>query len=42
MIAFNNFSLISGLKPNKAKFEIAGIGVLKGFYWHSVVWIVLA
>ena len=28
--AFHKFSLISGLKPNEAKCEIAGIGVLKG------------
>ena len=28
--AFDKFSLLSGLKPNKAKCEIAGIGVLKG------------
>ena len=27
---FNNFSKISGLKPNKSKCEIAGIGALKG------------
>ena len=25
-----HFSQFSGLKPNKSKFEIAGIGVLKG------------
>ena len=30
MNAFNKFLLISGLKPNKAKCEIAGIDVLKG------------
>ena len=30
MNAFDKFSLVSGLKPNKAKCEIAGIGVLKG------------
>ena len=30
MNAFDNFSLLSGLKPKKAKCEIAGIGVLKG------------
>ena len=28
--AFHKFSLVSGLKPNEAKCEIAGIGVLKG------------
>ena len=28
--AFHKFSLVSGLKPNEAKREIAGIGVLKG------------
>ena len=28
--AFHNFSLVSGLKPNKAKCEIAGTGALKG------------
>ena len=27
---FRNFSLFSGLKPNKSKCEIEGIGVLKG------------
>ena len=30
MNTFGRFSLLSGLKPNKAKSEIAGIGVLKG------------
>ena len=30
MNAFDNFSLVSGLKPNEAKCEIAGIGVLEG------------
>ena len=30
MNAFVKFSLVSGLKPNEAKCEIAGIGVLKG------------
>ena len=30
MNAFDNFSLLSGLKPKKAKCEIAGIGALKG------------
>ena len=30
MNAFDKFSLISALKPNKAKCEIAGIGALKG------------
>ena len=29
MNAFDKFPLLSGLKPNKAKCEIAGIGVLK-------------
>ena len=29
MNAFDKFSLVSGLKPNEAKCEIAGIGVLK-------------
>ena len=28
--AFHKFSLVSGLKPNEVKCEIAGIGVLKG------------
>ena len=28
--AFHKFSPVSGLKPNEAKCEIAGIGVLKG------------
>ena len=28
--AFHRFSLVSGLKPNEAKCEIAAIGVLKG------------
>ena len=27
---FEHFSICSGLKPNKSKCEIAGIGVLKG------------
>ena len=27
---FLNFSIFSGLKPNKSKCEIAGISVLKG------------
>ena len=27
---FHAFSLFSGLKPNKSKCEIAGIGLLKG------------
>ena len=26
MNAFHKFSLVSGLKPNEAKYEIAGIG----------------
>ena len=30
MNPFDKFSLLFCLKPNKAKFEIAGIGVLKG------------
>ena len=30
MNAFDKFSLLSGLKPNKAKCEIAGICILKG------------
>ena len=30
MNAFDKFSLVSGLNPNEAKCEIAGIGVLKG------------
>lgn len=30
MNAFDKFSLLSGLKHNKAKFDIADIGVLKG------------
>ena len=29
MDAFDKFSLLSSLKPNKAKCEIAGIGILK-------------
>ena len=37
MNAFDKLSLLSGLKPNEAKCEIAGIGVLKGFHWQSVV-----
>ena len=28
---FEHFSVFSGLKPNKSKCEIAGIGVLNGF-----------
>ena len=30
MNAFDRFSLLSRLKPNKAKCEIVGIGILKG------------
>ena len=30
MNAFDKFSLLSGLKPNEAKCEIAGICILKG------------
>ena len=30
MNVFDAFSIYSGLKPNKSKCEIAGIGVLKG------------
>ena len=30
MNIFDTFSIYSGLKPNKSKCEIAGIGVLKG------------
>ena len=30
MNVFDKFLLLSGLKPNKAKYEIADIGVLKG------------
>ena len=30
MNIFDTFSKFSGLKPNKSKCEIAGIGVLKG------------
>ena len=30
LIVFGNCSKISGLKPNKLKCEIAGIGALKG------------
>ena len=30
MKAVHKFSLVSGLKPNEVKCEIAGIGVLKG------------
>ena len=30
MNVFDTFSIYSGLKPNKSKCEIAGIGVLKG------------
>ena len=30
MNVFDTFSIFSGLKPNKSKCEIAGIGVLKG------------
>ena len=29
---FDTFSIYSGLKPNKSKCEIAGIGILKGMY----------
>ena len=30
MNAFDKFSLVSGSKPNEAKCEIPGIGILKG------------
>ena len=30
MKVFDIFSLFSGLKPNKSKCEVAGIGALKG------------
>ena len=30
MNAFDKFSFVSGLKPNETKFEVAGIGILKG------------
>ena len=30
MNVFDKFSLVSSLKPNEAKYEIAGTGVLKG------------
>ena len=32
MNIFYTFSIYSGLKPNKSKCEIAGIGILKGMY----------
>ena len=32
MNVFYTFSIYSGLKPNKSKCEIAGIGILKGMY----------
>ena len=34
--AFDKFSLLSGLKPNKAKSEIAGIGTLKGYQYSKL------
>ena len=37
---FHIFSDFSGLRPNLSKCEITGIGVLKGFKWHSVVCVV--
>ena len=36
MNGLNIFLNFSGLKPNRTKCEIAGIGVLNGFKWHSV------
>ena len=37
---FKHFSQFSGLKPNKSKCEIAGIGLLKGVksgtFWHEM------
>ena len=30
MSVFDTFSILSGLKPNKSKCEIAGIDILKG------------
>ena len=33
---FYKFFLVSGLKPNTTKCEIAGIGTLKEQMWHSV------
>ena len=37
MKVFDIFSSFSGLKPNKSKCEVAGIGALKGAKWHPVV-----
>ena len=37
MKVFHIFSSFSGLKPNKSKCEVAGIGALKGAKWHPVV-----
>ena len=37
MNIFDSFSIYSGLKPNKSKCKIAGIGVLKGVsmeFWN--------
>ena len=36
MNELNTFSNFSGFKINTTKCEIAGIGVLMGFKWHSV------
>ena len=38
--AFYLFSYFSELKPNLKKYEIAGIGALKGFKWQSKVYVV--
>ena len=35
---FDTFSIYSGLKPNKSKCEIAGIGVLKGVSINGSLW----
>ena len=44
MNAFDKFSLLSGLKTDKAKCEIAGIGVLKGVIngtlWYALGWLI--
>ena len=42
MNVFDIFSLFSGLKPNKSKCKVAGIGALKGAklaLWYEMYWL---
>ena len=41
MKTFDIFSTFSGLKPNKSKCGIAGLGALKVVTLHSLEWNVL-